>query len=207
MSDVKIDDNDVLKLLNLYKQENAELKLKNEALRTEIDNLKRQLADNPTNNEQVTIKQADAYEIKLSNKEMKKYWELYKEDFIKLNLNLDNAELYKEDFVKLNLNLAEMYHERGIVYFELDEYKLAIQDFDKAIKLNPNNADAYDCRGSSYFNLKQYRQAIKDYDKVIEINPNDADIYDLRGICYEKLGETAKAQADFDKAKSLGYEG
>lgn len=194
MIDIKIDDNDILKLLNLYKQENSELKSQNEALRNEIADLKRQLAKNPPNNEQSAVKQTDYDKINLSNQKMNEAGDLFHKK------NYESAiKLYNES-IELNPNNIFAYNNRGRSYRALNQYELAIQDFNKAIQLNPNDALAYFNRGCAYDNLGKYEQAVQDYSKAVQLNPNSPGAYINRGNIYKNWGKYGSAIQDYDKA-------
>ena len=80
----------------------------------------------------------------------------------------------------------EAHYNRGLEYQESGEYRLAIQDYDKAIDLNPNFLDAYNNRGNTYFDLGEHRRAIEDFDRAIEIDPSDAVVYFNRGNTYNR---------------------
>ena len=64
--------------------------------------------------------------------------------------------------IKINPKDKNAYGERGVAYFRLGKYKLAIADFDKAVQLNPKNALAYYDRAISYNSLGDYNKAIGD---------------------------------------------
>lgn len=237
---VQIDDSDIMRWLNKDEQEKSELVSQMEALRKSYDEqarqiaeLKRQLANNPQDTEQITKKFADEDKIFLATQkfdEARKFHEhgdyknaieLYNEA-IELNPNyakaysnrgwaysdLKHYERAVQDCskaIELDSNYNWAWNNRGVALNELKQYERAIQDFNKAIELNPNYAKPYNNRGLAYNNLKEYERAIQDFDKAILLNPNYAQAYNNRGICYQQLGEYEKAQADFAKAKELGY--
>ena len=239
---VQIDDSDINRWLNKDDSEKSTLVSQMEALRKaneeqarQIAELKRQLANNPNDREQITKKFETEDKIFLSNQKVEEGWKLFsKGDYNgaknlfdeAVQLNSDNAQAYYgrgtsygelkqneraiQDFskaIQLNPNLEEAYYNRGTVYADLEEYELALQDFNKAIELNPNLAEAYNNRGAAYYFLKKYQQAIADATKAIQIDPNHSTAYMIRGTCYQELGDETKAQADFKKAKELGYDG
>lgn len=222
--------------MNKDSQQISELVSQNDALRKanaeqerKIAELKRQLAANPQDTEQIAKKFADEDKIFLSNQKVAEGWKLWdKKDF-------NGAVKLFDEAIELNPNNAEAWGGRGTAYYNLKQYDRAIQDYNTAIELNPNYSGYYKSRGRAYNHLKQYEQAIQDFNKVIRINPNLASVaynnrgfsyanlgkykqaiklnpnyamaYKNRGICYQKLGDNIKAQADFAKAKKLGYEG
>ena len=69
----------------------------------------------------------------------------------------------------------------------LNKYKEAIENYEKAIKVNPNQDNYYNNLGISLHNLKKYKEAIKNYEKAIKINPNDANYYYNLRLAKEKL--------------------
>ena len=82
---------------------------------------------------------------------------------------------------------AEAHYNKGVAYELAGEYRLAIQEYDKAIELNPNFPDAYVSRGFAYDYLGEIHRAIEDYDKAIELDSNRARAYNNRGHSYYLL--------------------
>ncbi|MFM8924622.1 MAG: tetratricopeptide repeat protein, partial [Microcystis panniformis] len=95
---------------------------------------------------------------------------------------------------------AVWYGNRGNLYREQQKYKLALDDYNKAIELNPNFAMAYNNRGNLYYNQQKYELALADFNKAIELNRNLAEAYLVRGALYYDLGKYELALADFSKA-------
>jgi tetratricopeptide (TPR) repeat protein len=74
---------------------------------------------------------------------------------------------------------------RGIIYGELGQYQLAIEDFNKAISLKRDYADAYYNRGYAYTNLGQYQRAIEDCNEVIRLKPRNEEVRRLLKFALE----------------------
>ena len=109
---------------------------------------------------------------------------------------------------EINPNFTDAYHDRGLAKVELEDYKGAIQDFNKAIELEYIKLNlAYNNRGAAKRNLKDYRGAIEDYTKAIGINPNYANAYYNRGAAKISLGQKDNGCLDFSKARELGFAG
>ncbi|MDD5688258.1 MAG: PorV/PorQ family protein [Elusimicrobia bacterium] len=82
---------------------------------------------------------------------------------------------------------AEQKYKRGLMYFNTEEYELAIAEFQGAIELNPDNQEAtakiaeateklkeqtYQ-QGLEFFNKKQYAKAKVQFGKVLEMDPSN----------------------------------
>ena len=72
------------------------------------------------------------------------------------------------------------FNKDGQTYFELKEYKKAIECFDKAIEINPEDEVAWFNSGFAYFKLKDYtnstnsfKKAISIFDSILNENPDD----------------------------------
>ncbi len=65
---------------------------------------------------------------------------------------------------------AAWYYNRGILYYNQQKYKLALDDYNKAIELNPNYALAYYNRGNLYRRQQKYKLALDDYNQTTESN-------------------------------------
>lgn len=125
---------------------------------------------------------------------------LYKENY-KETLELCN------EAIKMYVNNETLYFYRGLVYFNLQQYKKAIEDFDKIENLDNETADVYYYKASSYFNLRKYEEAIEYFTKAIEIYNiypvyyNSA--YYNRGRAYLNLDRYEEAMQDFDVSLML----
>ena len=93
--------------------------------------------------------------------------------------------------------------DRGLSFFNLGEYRPAVESYSRAISLNPDRVDYYSLRGTAYRNLEEYGRAIDDFDEAIRLDPGIALAFLNRGVAYSNIDDHTKAIADFDEALSL----
>jgi tetratricopeptide (TPR) repeat protein len=98
---------------------------------------------------------------------------------------------------------AETYFSLGNMRYDLGLYKIAIEDYDRAIRLKPDFVDAYVNRGSSKAGLGKYIAAISDYDRAICLQPDLVQAYYNRGLAKDELGEHIAAIVDYNAAIRL----
>jgi tetratricopeptide (TPR) repeat protein len=98
---------------------------------------------------------------------------------------------------------ATAYNQRGIGYYNKDDYDRAIADYDQAIKLQPDLADAYCNRGYAYEGKDDHDRAIADFDQAIKLQPDLAEAYFGRGLAHARKGGREKAIADLEKFLEL----
>ncbi|MDB9314841.1 tetratricopeptide repeat protein [Spirulina sp. CS-785/01] len=96
------------------------------------------------------------------------------------------------------------YNNRGLLYFQLEEYELALADFDVAIALNESLDQAYNNRANCYARLGQYAEAIADYQIALDFNPANLRAWINQGITYRELGLYDLALENFDITLILG---
>jgi len=65
------------------------------------------------------------------------------------------------------------FYSLGVAYEELENYDLALANFDKAIQLDPQKFIAYIRRGRVYSRKGNYDRALADFDKAIELDGAD----------------------------------
>jgi len=97
------------------------------------------------------------------------------------------------------------YLDKGIQYFDSDNYKYAIQYFDSAIVVNTENVEAYAFRGISKYMLKQYIEAIEDFDLCLILAPGYAEVYYYRGLSKLEIDANKKACEDLYLAYDYGF--
>ncbi len=108
----------------------------------------------------------------------------------------------------LDPDLAEAYLGRGDAYYELEEYDLAIQDFDQVIAnaqtlTSEQLVSGYSIRGWTYFELTEYDLALDDFNRAIAQDPEHASAYNGRGRVYHFTNNYSQAVDDFSQALAL----
>ncbi|MBN1905174.1 MAG: tetratricopeptide repeat protein [Deltaproteobacteria bacterium] len=99
----------------------------------------------------------------------------------------------------------EVYNERGLVRYSLNQLEKSLADFNVAIALNKKYAQAYMNRGTIKTEMKNYQAAIIDFSHAIEINPKDVLAYISRGTIFMvHFNDNKKACTDWKRACELG---
>ncbi len=102
---------------------------------------------------------------------------------------------------------AVEHYERGMIFFDEQNYEDAIAEFSQVIAAAPDVADVYHLRGIAYREQYQFEQAESDLNRAIELNSEFAMAYFDRGLLYlHYLERPEDARADFDRTIELAPE-
>ncbi|MEH2161382.1 MAG: tetratricopeptide repeat protein [Nostoc sp.] len=99
-----------------------------------------------------------------------------------------------------SLLLADIYNDRGLAHFLLQDTQAAMLDFNLAIRLNANDYRAYFNRGCACGRNRDDFGAVRDFSQVLKLNPSNAQAYVNRGIARYRLGYHLDAMSDLQKA-------
>ncbi|MBE8987712.1 tetratricopeptide repeat protein [Nostoc sp. LEGE 12450] len=99
-----------------------------------------------------------------------------------------------------SLLLADIYNDRGLAHFVLQDIQAAMFDFNLAIRLNANDYRAYFNRGCACGRNGDDFGAVRDFSQVIRLNPSNAQAYVNRGVARYRLGYHLGAMSDLQKA-------
>lgn len=93
---------------------------------------------------------------------------------------------------------------RGIVYMSLEEFDLAVKDYQAAIAMKPEMGELNVNIGNVYYMGKVYDKAITEYTTAIEKKTSKIFVaYFNRGMAYESIGKLAEAEADIKVALEM----
>ena len=99
-------------------------------------------------------------------------------------------------------NDKTIYYERGVVYQEMENHELAIEDFKAALEIDGKYAEALFCIGKSRLKSGMVDQAIKDFNRALSVlkEQERPEIFECLGLCYQMKQEFEEAQTHFDEA-------
>jgi tetratricopeptide (TPR) repeat protein len=96
---------------------------------------------------------------------------------------------------------ADSLFDAAIDKMQIEDYKSAIDLFNKAAKKNPNMVNIYINRANCKYQTEDYRGAIKDYSIMILVDSSDYESYYYRSLCYSSLLNTDSAIIDLKSAE------
>jgi tetratricopeptide (TPR) repeat protein len=102
--------------------------------------------------------------------------------------------------LKLKPNCASALMGRGTAYYQIGDYKAAVQDLRKSIEIEPRHAFPRKYLGALYFDRAEFDQATIELNKAADLDSLDPFIRKVRGRLNFERGEYQKAQADFSVA-------
>ncbi|MCF7972446.1 MAG: tetratricopeptide repeat protein [Phycisphaerae bacterium] len=117
--------------------------------------------------------------------------------------NSEQAISLFSDAIELNPNYASAWANRAIVYLNLGDPQIALQDIDHAIDLYPEMPEAFNTRGLILSKKQDYENAIQAFNTAIQLNSRFAKAYNNRGVNYWKLGQYEKSIRDYSEALRL----
>jgi tetratricopeptide (TPR) repeat protein len=95
-------------------------------------------------------------------------------------------------------NLAAIcYNNRASKYDNIKKYRLAIEDYTKAIAIDGSFAIFYHNRANTFEDIHQYDKGIEDYSKAIEVDPRHISSYFSRGSLFYQQEKYESAMLDF----------
>jgi len=97
----------------------------------------------------------------------------------------------------LQPSFAEAFNLLGVCYDEKGQYRLAQEEYKKALKIESNNARFLNNLGYSCYLSNDFGNAVKYYNKGLKITPNDRRMHNNIGLAYGRRGDYDKAKQHF----------
>tara|TARA_B100000886_G_scaffold49044_1_gene30239 strand:- start:598 stop:1380 length:783 start_codon:yes stop_codon:yes gene_type:complete len=115
--------------------------------------------------------------------------------------------------IEIRPNLGYVFHGRGWVNMEIENFEQALDDYKNAIKfyskaeLKNMGSGFWNNFGWIKENLKDYKGALNEYNTGIKKDPNDSLLYANRAHVKFELGDEKGACRDYKKSSKLGDRG
>jgi tetratricopeptide (TPR) repeat protein len=97
----------------------------------------------------------------------------------------------------------ESYHQRGIVYHKMHDYRKALADFRKALDLNATNHVTWNFVGLCENSLGRTREAVIAYERAIKIEPRFKEALANLAQAYRDFGDRVNSEKQFAKAMEV----
>ena len=124
-------------------------------------------------------------------------------------INIEDKESALKDYnvaIEYTPNDEDIYEKRAQLYFEMEKYNLADEDYKKIISLNQGSVMGYMGIGRNANAQKKYAEAIKQFDYVTKLASDYASGYSFRAESYIGLKKYNEAIDDIIKALELNYD-
>lgn len=118
----------------------------------------------------------------------------------------DGALNHYTSAIDLNPQIENAYVNRGVIYFQQENFNSGIEDCNHAIELNPQNQRAFVFRGLAQHWNNDFEQASLSFTNAIELDSDDDSVYCLRGSAFLGMDAPYRAIEDFTKAIELAPE-
>ncbi len=93
-----------------------------------------------------------------------------------------------------------IYRERGINYYHLNKYELALQDFNHSLMLWPQNPQTLRWRSHTLRRLSSNTAALSDLELAVRLMPMDRYVLMAHALLLRKLGQYEQVLSDYEKA-------
>ncbi len=102
--------------------------------------------------------------------------------------------------------IAVIRKHRGMAYFSMNKFDLALEDFDVSLKYDPKAYRTYYYKGILFSIQKKYKEAIECFTMSLEINQFQAHTTFRRANAYYEIQEYEKSMNDLNNAINLGMD-
>lgn len=128
--------------------------------------------------------------------------------FEKANKKL-NSQQYEaaiglyDEILKMNPDVMQVYHNRGVAYYESGHPVLALADYNHVLNSDPENFELYFNRAKTYLDLGRYESCKEDVDLLKRQYPDTALVYFIEGLLNHQIDNNIAAVESFSQAISI----
>jgi tetratricopeptide (TPR) repeat protein len=89
-----------------------------------------------------------------------------------------------------------LYNSRAKLYFNLQKFPEAMENYNKAIEMDSTQGEYYVNRGAVFALTNQLERSLMDFNKGLQLDPDHANGYKNRSLVYQSFGQFDKALQD-----------
>ncbi|MEQ9115433.1 MAG: tetratricopeptide repeat protein [Rickettsiales bacterium] len=101
-----------------------------------------------------------------------------------LNKSLKSAKIEHEEY---HTNSSNQYYNRAYIFYQSQQYDIALSDLAKSIDLQKDNIDALTLTAKILYKKKNYAEALMNCDKILQLNRDIEEIHQLKTSVTEHL--------------------
>ncbi|WP_158561311.1 tetratricopeptide repeat protein [Emticicia sp. C21] len=130
----------------------------------------------------------------------------FREGYTKLTEVLQNYRMYDSALVVNKSammqfpNSADLFVERGLVFFKFGRLDSALVNYEKAAAIDNKRTDVLLYSAAIYYRWKSYTKALENYEKALDINEDTPKVNYLIGLTQEQLGNMEGAEEALKEA-------
>ena len=110
---------------------------------------------------------------------------------------------YFQKAVQSDPNFWEAQYNLGVIFYNFDLYKKALEQFDSVIQRKPDFYKPYYGKGIIYFLQDDYQKSLREFKKVLELKEDHDRSYYYLGIVYTKIDSFSQGAKYLDKSIEL----
>lgn len=110
---------------------------------------------------------------------------------------------YFQRAVKSDPDFWEAQYNLGVIYYNFDLYKRALEQFDTVIQRKPGFYKPFYGKAVIYFLEKEYERSLREFKRVLKLNKDHDRSYYYMGIIYTELDSLKKGSEYLDKSIEL----
>ncbi len=119
--------------------------------------------------------------------------------YIEIN-RLQDAILWLKKSIKLNQSQAEAYLNLGSIFFQIEDWKASLENFNKVINLDSKNVIAYFNRGLALKKLSLMNEALNDFHYALSLDKNNFEILNEIATTLSELSRYEDALKNYNDA-------
>jgi tetratricopeptide (TPR) repeat protein len=114
--------------------------------------------------------------------------------------HIEKAKAQFHDILSIHPDSFDVLEILGIIALQENNFKLAVEFFDRAVQISTQSVTVFYNRGTALFNLNQYHKAIQNYNQALFIDPYYVEALNNRGVSHFYLGCFNEALESYDQA-------